>query len=51
LVEKLVVELKRVKKDNPNVSFNLDEDVSLIFFTEFYDKNLPVSGEFAKNLK
>jgi hypothetical protein len=25
LVEKLVIELKRVKKDNPNVNLNLDE--------------------------
>lgn len=34
LVEKLIVELKRLKKDYPNINFNLEDDVRLIFFTE-----------------
>lgn len=35
LVEKLITEVKRVRKDNPNVKFLLDEDIELIFFSDF----------------
>ena len=34
LVEKLILELKRIKKQNPNLSLELEEDVRLLFFTE-----------------
>lgn len=35
LVEKLLMELKRIKAQNPNIVLNLEDDVRLIFFTEF----------------
>lgn len=53
LVEKLIIELKRIKKDNPNVKFNFDDDISYIFFSELYD-NRPgsnISGDFKANLQ
>lgn len=33
LVEKLILELKRIKQTNPQINFNLEDDVRLIFFT------------------
>ena len=44
LVEQLIVELKRVKKENPSMSLNLEDDVKLIFFTEL-DQNNKLIGE------
>ena len=37
LVEKLIAELKRLKRDNPNIRLGLDEEVLLIFFSEFVE--------------
>ena len=52
LVEKLIFEIKRIKKENPNVNLRLDDDVGLIFFTELYDKqNVSVSSDFDHSLK
>lgn len=54
LVEKLINELKRVKKDNPNVQLALDNDVGLIFFPELYNTlNITVgdNADFTKRLK
>jgi len=52
LVEKLILEIKRIKKDNPNVKLNLEDDVALVFFTELFDKqNVNLSGDFQANLK
>ena len=48
LVEKLVIELKRVKKDNPNVRLNLDEDIQLIFLSEFGAGN---TGDLSGSLR
>jgi hypothetical protein len=39
LVEKLLNEIKRIKKTNPGVALNLDSDLGLIFFPEFYANN------------
>ena len=36
LIEKLVLELKRITKENTNVKLGLDEDTLLIFFSELY---------------
>lgn len=33
LVEKLIIELKRLKQANPNLALQLEDDVKLIFFT------------------
>lgn len=53
LIEKLVMELRRLKKDNPNLRFNLDEDVQLIFFSELGGATLPnnLSEELAAQLR
>ena len=36
LVEKLIGELRNIKKSNPNLKFNLDEDLQLIFFSDTF---------------
>lgn len=51
MVEKLILEIKRIKKSNPNVQINLDEDVGLIFFTELFNQQNINAGEFSKNLQ
>jgi len=52
LVEKLVLEIKRIRKDNPNVNLKLDDDVLLVFFSELHDKQtFSISAEFNSNLK
>jgi hypothetical protein len=51
LVEQLIVELKRVKKENPSLSLNLEDDVKLIFFTELDQNNRLVGEEFNAKLK
>lgn len=52
LVEKLILELKRVKKENPNIRLSLDDEIALIFFAEVYDKsNAGLTGDFQANLK
>ena len=45
LVEKLVGELKRIKKTNSNLKIELDEDVQPIFFSEFLDGQAGNLGE------
>ena len=35
LVEKLVGSMKKLKQTNPDVDLEMDEDVKLIFFSEF----------------
>lgn len=51
LVEKLIMELKRVRKDNPNVKLQLEDDVNLIFFSELDSQSQMNSGEFSGKLK
>jgi hypothetical protein len=34
LVEKLILELKRIRRENPSVNLDLEEDVRLLFFAE-----------------
>lgn len=52
LIEKLILEIKRIKKTNPSLDLSLDDDVLLVFFTELYDKqNLRNTTSFTKNLK
>lgn len=51
LVEKLIVEMKRLKKDNPNLRLNLEDDVNLIFFSELDSGSNLVSGDFNSKLK
>ncbi len=51
LVEKLILELKRIKKDNPNMSFNLEDDVKLIFFTELDSGSKAIGEDMNAKLK
>ena len=51
MVEKLIIELKRLKKDSPNVNLQLEDDVKLIFFTELEQGSNLVSGDFNAKLK
>ena len=39
LVEQLIVELKRVKREQPGLSLQLEDDVKLIFFSELDASN------------
>ena len=51
LIEKLVVEIKRIKKENPNLALNLEDDIGLIFFTELYDRQtMNLNPDFQANL-
>lgn len=51
LVEKLILELKRIKRDNPSVALQLEDDVRLIFFSEFDSANLSLDTELSHKLK
>jgi hypothetical protein len=53
LIEKLVLELRRLRKDNPNLRLSLDEDVQLIFFSELGGGSLPnnISEELSSQLR
>ena len=51
LVEQLIVELKRVKREQPNLNLQLEDDVKLIFFTELDSSNKLVGEEFNAKLK
>lgn len=47
LIEKLILEIKRIKQSNPSLQLSLDDDVILVFFTELYDQqNLRNSATF-----
>jgi len=51
LVEKLITELKRIKRENPRLNLALEEDVRLIFFPELDGTNISLEGELAGKLK
>ena len=51
LVEKLIIELKRIRKENPNMSLQLEDDVNLIFFNELETNSNLVSADFNLKLK
>jgi len=51
LVEKLIGELKRVKKQNPNINLELEDDVRLLFFTELDSQNANIQGDLSGKLK
>ena len=50
LVEKLILELKRIKKQNPNLSLELEEDVRLLFFTELEGPS-GIEGDLSHKLR
>lgn len=51
LVEKLIVELKRIKKTNPSVKYELEEDVSLLFFSELEGTSANLNTDLSHKLK
>lgn len=51
LVEKLILELKRVKRENPQIALDLEDDVRLIFFSELDGPGRAVEGELSGKLK
>lgn len=51
LVEKLIIELKRVKRENPNLNLDLEDDVRLLFFTELDGPGKSVEAEFSAKLR
>lgn len=51
MVEKLILEIKRLRKDNPNLNLQLEDEVKLIFFEDLGTNNALVSGDFNAKLK
>ena len=51
MIEKLIVEMKRIQKANPNLNLQLEDDVRLIFFTDLEQGSNLVSGDFNAKLK
>lgn len=51
LSEKLITELKRLKKDYPNINYQLEDDVKLIFFSDLDIKSGAIDAEFNTKLK
>lgn len=51
MVEKLILEIKRIRKENPNLNIQLEDDVKLIFFEDLGANNALVSGDFNAKLK
>jgi hypothetical protein len=51
LVEKLITEIKRIKTENPNLALKLEDDVRLIFFTEFGAPSNIVNANITDQLK
>lgn len=52
LIEKLILQIKRIRQENPSVKLSLDDDVLLVFFSELYDQQtLNVSSTFNQSLK
>lgn len=52
LVEKLILEIRRIRTENPNVNLNLDDDVLLMFFSELHgQQEFAHSAEFNQSLK
>jgi hypothetical protein len=53
LIEKLINEIKTIKKNNPSVNLSLEADVGLIFLPELYNTlNIPVGdADFNNSLK
>lgn len=51
LVEKLILELKKIKKTNPSLNFDLEDDIKLIFFSELDSYPRGVNEDFNRKLK
>jgi hypothetical protein len=51
LVEKLILELKKIKQTNPSLNFELEDDIKLIFFSELDSYPRGVNEDFNHRLK
>jgi hypothetical protein len=51
LVEKLILELKRIRRENPSVKLDLEDDVRLLFFNELDGPGKSVDSEFSTKLR
>lgn len=51
LVEKLIIELKKIKKTNPSLNLDLEDDIKLIFFPELESASRSVGDDFNMKLK
>ena len=51
LVEKLIMEMKRLKKEQPALNLQLEDDIKLIFFSELDSGSNLVAGDFNAKLK
>ncbi len=51
LVEKLILELKKIKKTNPSLNFDLEDDIKLIFFPQLESASRSVGDDFNMKLK
>lgn len=48
LIEKLLIELRRIREENPKIKFNLDEDIKLIFGSELGGNSGLVGGDIGR---
>lgn len=48
LIEKLILELKRIKDENPRINLQLDEDIKLIFGSELGTVSGLAGNDFQK---
>lgn len=46
LIEKLILELKRIKEENPHLRLHLDEDIKLIFGSELNTRSNIMGADF-----
>jgi hypothetical protein len=51
LVEKLILELKKIKKANPSLNLDLEDDIKMIFFSEIDSYPKGVDENFNRRLK
>jgi hypothetical protein len=51
LVEKLILELKKIKKTNPSLNLDLEDDIKMIFFSEIDSYPKGVDENFNRRLK
>jgi hypothetical protein len=51
LVEKLILELKKIKKTNPSLNLDLEDDIKMIFFSELDSYPKGVDENFNRKLK
>ena len=51
LVEKLILELKKIKKANPSLNIDLEDDIKMIFFSELDSYPKGADENFNRRLK